>query len=94
MWVWFRRTFVHVKGETQFTLILPQVILHKVRILLDIDGLKRKLPETFAPLDGLILTRCCPSGTWLGTGSVLEVHWRVCWEHSQPGRWSFGEITT
>ena len=56
MWVWFRRTFVHVKGETQFTLILPQVILHKVRILLDIDGLKRKLPETFAPLDGLILT--------------------------------------
>jgi hypothetical protein len=46
---------VTVQGKAQLALICPKMVLHKVRVFGDIDGLEGELPQPLTTINGLIL---------------------------------------
>lgn len=65
---------VVVQGQTQLALVRAQMVLHEVRVLVDVDGLQGQLPEALPAVSVALRGGGHASAPRLAPGAMLEVH--------------------
>lgn len=63
-----------MQGQAEFALIGPQVVLHKIRVLVDVDGFKGQLPQPLPPVPVALGGGGHAPTPSLASRSVLKVH--------------------
>jgi hypothetical protein len=71
------RRLVVVQRQAQLALVRPQVVAHKVGVLLKVDGLGGKGGQALATVPVRLGPGGRPSRTGLGPHAVLEIHLKV-----------------
>lgn len=65
---------VVVQCQAQLAFVRAQVVLHEVRILVDVNGLQSQLPETLPAVPVALRRGGHPSTPGFAPGAMLEVH--------------------
>ena len=63
-----------VQGQAQFTFVTPEVVLHKVRIFIEINSLQGELPQSFPPIKIGLLGGLQPTAAMFRVDAVLVEH--------------------
>jgi len=63
-----------VQGQTQLALVRAQMVLHEIRVLVDVDGLQGQLPEALPAVSVALRGGGYASTPGLSPGAMLEVH--------------------
>lgn len=66
------RAIVLVDGQTESALEAADVVLEEVRVLVEIDGLERELPQTLATVGVGRGGGCDTTATELGSCAILQ----------------------
>lgn len=67
-------SLIVVQRQTQFALVRTEMVLHKIRVLVQVDRLQGQLAESLPPIPVAFGPGGHPSSAGFATGTVLEIH--------------------